>query len=302
MLAKLGMDEDVPIESGWVTKALENAQTKVEGHNFDIRKNVVEYDDVMNMHRDVIYNERRKILEGADLRANILDMVREEVCGLTDTFVPGRREEDWAVDGLLKEAATMFDLPPSLTAKKLEGFSREDLIDAVLTASEEEYARRETEMGEEAMRVLERLVMLRVIDHLWIEHLTAMDEMRQGIGLAAYGQQDPLVAYKREAHDMWDQLMENIRRQITHSIYHVQLATAPPPPPEPVGVTAGRGTAPDGAPAEDGATKAPVQAAPRHRTGMAAARRPVGARKVGRNDPCPCGSGKKYKKCCGRTI
>jgi preprotein translocase subunit SecA len=256
----------------------------------------------MNMHRDVIYSERRKILEGADLRANILDMVREEICGLADTSLPGRREEDWAVEELLKEVATIFDLPPSLSAKKLEGLSREDILEAVLAASEEEYQRREAEMGEESMRVLERLVMLRVIDYLWIEHLTAMDEMRQGIGLTAYGQQDPLVVYKREAHDMWDQLLANIRRQITHSIYHVQLATAPPPP-EPVGARAGRGASPDGAPPEeDAAAPAPAEAAPVRRTGMAAARRPVGAHKVGRNDPCPCGSGKKYKKCCGRTI
>ena len=153
------------------------------------------------------------------------------------------------------------------------------------------------------MRVLERLVMLRVIDYLWVEHLTAMDEMRQGIGLTAYGQQDPLVVYKREAHDMWDQLLTNIRRQITHSIYHVQLATAPPPPPEPVGARAGGGASPNGAPPEESAsTPARAEAAPVRRAGMAAARRPVGAQKVGRNDPCPCGSGKKYKKCCGRTI
>ena len=261
----------------------------------------------MNMHRDVIYSERRKIMEGADLRANILDMVREEICGLADTFLPGRREEDWAVEALLKEAATLFDLPPSLTAKKLEGLSREDILEAVLGAAEEEYERREADMGEESIRVLERLVMLRVIDYLWVEHLTAMDEMRQGIGLTAYGQQDPLVVYKREAHDMWDQLLTNIRRQITHSIFHVQLATAPPPPPEPVAVREGRGASPDGAPPEEGApaptpTPARAEAAPVRRAGLAAARRPVGAQKVGRNDPCPCGSGKKYKKCCGRTI
>ena len=172
----------------------------------------------------------------------------------------------------------------------------------MLSASQEEYERRETQMGEEAVRMLERLVMLRVIDYLWVEHLTAMDEMRQGISLTAYGQQDPLVVYKHEAHDMWDQLLANIRRQITHSIYHVQLATAPPPPPEPVGVREGRGASPDGASSGNGAAPAQAEAAPVRKAGLAAARRPVGAQKVGRNDPCPCGSGKKYKKCCGRTI
>ncbi len=296
-MSRLGMDEDTPIESGMVSKAIETAQTKVEGYNFDIRKHVVEYDDVMNMHRDVIYSERHKILEGADLRANILDMVREEICGLADTFLPSRREGEWAIEELLKEVAALFNLPPSLSAKKLEGLTREQILEAIVAASEEEYQRREAEMGEESARMLERLVMLRVIDSLWVEHLTAMDEMRQGIGLTAYGQFDPLVVYKREAHDMWDQLLANIRRQITHSIYHVQLA-APPPPREPVGVTEGRGATPAGTPAE----AAPVAAGARSRSGREAARRPVGAHKTGRNDPCPCGSGKKYKKCCGRAI
>ena len=152
------------------------------------------------------------------------------------------------------------------------------------------------------MRTLERLVMLRTIDSLWVEHLTATEEMRQGIGLTAYGQQDPLVAYKREAHDMWDQLLANIRRQITHAIYHVQLAPGAAPAPaarEPVGARAGRGALPEGA-AE--AEEAPVRAQAAAGGGMEAARRPVGARKIGRNDPCPCGSGRKHKKCCGRMI
>jgi preprotein translocase subunit SecA len=297
-MSKLGMDEDTPIESGMVSKAIESAQSKVEGYNFDIRKHVVEYDDVMNMHRDVIYSERSKILEGADLRSNVLDMVREEICELADTFLPARREEEWAVEDMLKEVATLFDVTPSLSPKSLEGLSREQILEAIVAASEEEYQRREAEMGEEATRTIERLVMLRVIDSLWVEHLTATDEMRQGIGLTAYGQFDPLVVYKREAHDMWDQLMANIRRQITHTIYHVQLTPPAAPPREPVGAMAGRGGMPAGAPAE----AQPVGAAARSRSGREAARRPVGAHKTGRNDPCPCGSGKKYKKCCGRAI
>ncbi len=296
-MSKLGMDEDTPIESGMVSKAIESAQSKVEGYNFDIRKHVVEYDDVMNMHRDVIYTERRKIMMGADLRANILDMVREEICELADTFLPLRREEDWNIEEMLREVATIFDPPPSLSAKSLEGLSHEQAVEAIVTASEEQYRRREEEMGEEVTRTVERLVMLRVIDSLWVEHLTATDEMRQGIGLTAYGQFDPLVVYKREAHDMWDQLLANIRRQITHTIYHVQLQ-APPPPREAVGATEGRGGMPADAPAE----AQPVAVGARAGGGREAARRPVGAHKVGRNDPCPCGSGKKYKKCCGRAI
>jgi len=304
VMSNLGMDEDTPIESGMVSKAIESAQTKVEGHNFDIRKHVVEYDDVMNMHRDVIYSERSKITGGADLKANLMDMVREEITTIVDFHVPGRREEEWDLEGLVNEVNTIFELPRSLSPKKLAEMDREEILETLLSAAEEEYERKEEEMGAEAMRGVERLVMLRTIDSLWVVHLTAMDEMREGIGLAAYGQQDPLVAYKREAHDMWEQLLANIRRQITRSIYHVRLAPQAPRVPatrEPVGARAGRGAAPTAAEAEDTAAPARGRRAAAG-GGREAARRPVGARKVGRNDPCPCGSGKKYKKCCGRGL
>ena len=311
MMRNLGMDEDMPIESKMVTKAIETAQTKVEGHNFDIRKHVVEYDDVMNMHRDVIYRERRKILEGADLKSNILDMVRDEIRLILDFHAPGRREEEWDIEGLRAELEAIFPLPPSLSAKKLADMSREEMEEAVLAAAEEQYERKERDVGPEAMRTLERLVMLRIIDMLWVEHLTAMDEMRQGIGLAAYGQQDPLVVYKREAHDMWEQLLANIRRQITRSIYRVEFVrrTEQAPAAAPAG--------PDGGPSSEeeraeAASAVPAGAKAAAAVGgkavastgreKAAARRPVGAQKIGRNDPCPCGSGKKYKKCHGKNL
>jgi preprotein translocase subunit SecA len=299
MMSSLGMNEDMPIESKMVTKAIETAQTKVEGHNFDIRKHVVEYDDVMNMHRDVIYTERRKILEGTDLKGNILDMLREEISLILDFHVPGRREEEWDFEGLTAELDAIFPVPPSLSAKRLADMSREQIEEAILAAAEEQYERKERDVGPEAMRTLERLVMLRTIDTLWVQHLTAMDEMRQGIGLAAYGQQDPLVAYKREAHDMWEQLLANIRRQITHSIYRVEFVrrtehAQAKPPAEAEEPSSERAEATAAAPAR-------AKAAAATGGGRAAPRRPVGTQKVGRNDPCPCGSGKKYKKCCGRT-
>jgi preprotein translocase subunit SecA len=297
MMKSLGMDEDTPIESGMVTKAIETAQTKVEGYNFDIRKHVVEYDDVMNMHRDVIYSERRKILEGADLKSNVLDMVREEIGGVMDFHLPGRREEEWDFESFAGEVEAIFPLPPALGVKKLPGLSREEIFEKVISAAEEEYERREREMGAEIMRALERIVMLRVIDTLWVEHLTATDEMRQGIGLAAYGQQDPLVVYKREAHDMWQQLLANIRRQITHSIYHVELAPRTARPPVAAEAPAGEEAAAETAAVSKAAARRSRVAVAAG--GRAAGRRPVGAHKVGRNDPCPCGSGKKYKKCCG---
>ena len=203
MLQKLGMDEDLPIESGWVTKALENAQTKVEGYNFDIRKHVVEYDDVMNVHRDVIYTERTKVLEGANVRENVFGMVEDELKELIANHLPGRSEELWDLDLLLEEARVSFALQAEITADSLHGSSAQEIEALLLDEAEVAYESKEAELEAENMRLLERLLLLQTIDRLWVEHLTAMDEMRQGIGLQAYGQQDPLVAYKREARDMW---------------------------------------------------------------------------------------------------
>ncbi|HLF79260.1 MAG TPA: SEC-C metal-binding domain-containing protein, partial [Dehalococcoidia bacterium] len=290
MLSKLGMDEDVPIESGWVTKALENAQTKVEGHNFDIRKHVVEYDDVMNVHRDVIYTERTKVLEGADMRANVFDMVEEEIKDLVAAHLPGRREEAWDLELLLDEVRTIFPLPADITAESLHSRSAVEIEALLLDEAEAAYDAREQEMGEENIRLLERLLMLQTIDRLWVEHLTAVDEMRQGIGLQAYGQQDPLVMYKREAHDMWGQLLTNIRQTIARAIFHVGLSNAPVQPARtPVAAAAPAGNL--SIPQTNLRENRPDQAA------LPAAR--SNGQKVGRNDPCPCGSGKKYKRCHG---
>jgi preprotein translocase subunit SecA len=285
MMERLGMEEDVPIEHSWVSKAIETSQTKVEGYNFDIRKHVVEYDDVMNKHREVIYTERRKILEGADLKANVTDMLRGEITALWEAHLPERQEQEWDHEGLFNEVSAIVRLPSNLAPQFLARLSRDDVLQALLSYAEEAYERKESEIGSQTMRTMERLVMLRTIDTLWVEHLTAIEEMRQGIGLHAYGQSDPRVVYKREARDMWDQFLANIRHQITHSIYHVELAPATPAPArQPAAVGAGRG-------AEAAAAGAGTASSARDR-------RPV-TRKVGRNDPCPCGSGKKYKKCHG---
>jgi preprotein translocase subunit SecA len=321
-MAKLGYEDNMPIESGMVSKAIETAQSKVEGHNFDIRKHVVEYDDVMNTQRDVIYKERRKILEGADLKSNVLDMVREELTAIVNANTPGDHPEEWDLETLLAEVNAVVRLSDEFTADALAEMSPDQILEAVIAFAEDAYDDKEDEMGADVMRQLERLVMLRSIDTLWVEHLTAMDEMRQGIGLQAYGQSDPLVAYKREAHDMWEQLLANIRNQITRSIYHVEIAAAPQPAPPPVMVASQPGVETwDG-----GSTGAPVPAAAgapvdagRAQRAMSAAGMPaapknlrtnqpleggtgrtvVATKKVGRNEQCPCGSGKKYKKCHG---
>ena len=293
MLAKLGMEEDMPIESGWVSKALENAQTKVEGHNFDIRKHVVDYDDVMNVHRDVVYTERTKVLEGEDLRANLFGMVEDELRDLVQTHMPGRNEGTWDLESLVEDVKAIFPLSDEAADEILASNSPSEVEALVLDEAEAAYDAREAGMGAENMRLLERLLLLQTIDRLWVEHLTAMDEMRQGIGLQAYGHQDPLVMYKREAHDMWEQLLGNIRQNIARAIFHVGLAQAPVQPAgaparQPVGVAAG-------------ASAMPAQQNLRENRGEEAAvpAQRVNGRKIGRNDPCYCGSGKKYKRCHG---
>ena len=296
LLAKLGMDEEVAIESGQLSKAIETAQTKVEGHNFDIRKHLVEYDDVMNAQRDMIYKEREKIFVGADLKTNILDMVREDITELVELHAPDRYQDQWDVDTLLADIKAIVKLPSSINVRSFEELSHDEILQRLIEHAEQAYDAREVEIGEEPMRGIERLLMLRTIDSLWVEHLTAMDEMRQGIGLRAYGQTDPLVAYKRESHDMWDQLLANIRRQLSHSIYQVEVTQrSVQQRRQPVGVES------RGAEADAAAQRTPVAvgAAAGARSGGAAGAAGGKARKIGRNQPCPCGSGKKYKKCHG---
>jgi preprotein translocase subunit SecA len=282
-LAKLGMDEDMPIESGMVSKALESAQTKVEGHNFDIRKHVVEYDDVMNVHRDVIYTERTKVLEGADMRANVFGMVEDEIRDLVAAHIS---RDGWDLELLKDEIEAIFPLSEDAVAELMNVKNAEEAEALLLDDAEATYEMREEQLGVEDTRLLERLLILQTIDRLWVEHLTAMDEMRQGIGLQAYGQQDPLVAYKREAHDMWGQLLGNIRHTIAHAIYHVGLASGNPAQSRiPVGSTAG-------------AQARQMLSENRSEQAAIPAARSNG-KKIGRNDPCYCGSGRKYKKCHG---
>jgi preprotein translocase subunit SecA len=284
MMGFLGMDEDTPIESGMASRAIEQAQTKVEGHNSDIRKHVVEYDDVMNTQRDLIYTERNKILEGAALKANIQEMIVQEINEVVSAYVDDEQKEERDIKGLLTEMKAIIPLPPHFTQARFADLPREDIVEELLAHAQKEYEAKEQKTGAENMRTLERLMMLGTIDRLWVGHLTALDEMRQGVGLAGYGGQDPLVAFKREAHDMWDQLMAHIQHSITRRIYHVTLSPQAAPAPRRPAAVAARSGGRRGASA-----------------GRAAGGPPAAPRKVGRNDPCPCGSGIKYKKCCGRA-
>ncbi len=296
LLARMGMDEDTPLESGMVGKAIEQAQTKVEGHNFDIRKHVVQYDDVMNAQRDLIYTERRKILEGKNLKENMIEMIEKEVESAFDSFASHEDPAEWDHEALLTELGTIFSLPAHFTQAHLQTLQAEEAVAEALQLTLQAYEQKEQELEAEKMRTLERLVLLGTIDRLWVYHLTALEEMRQGIGLAGYGGRDPLVEFKREAHDMWAQLTDHIRQNVVRRIFHVTLAplAAPQPqaPPRALkGSPAAETTAP--APAASRAAAAGSAVAVDARASAAT------VRKVGRNDPCPCGSGKKSKKCCG---
>ena len=309
MLGRLGMDENTPLESNMVSKAIEQAQTKVEGHNFDIRKHVVQYDDVMNQHRDKIYEQRRRILEGTvDLRRNVLEMVDQEIERAFDAFAPGERSDDWDVPSLIAELRTIVPLSAAFTEQHVLQGDPAELIDEVTEYAHKTYEEKELNLGEDKMRTLERLVLLGTIDRLWVYHLTALDEMRQGIGLTGYGGRDPLVEYKREAHDMYTQLTEHIQQQVTRRIFHVTLTPMQQQPAPPVAVNATESGPSDDA--EGAAVPARTRNGRRARRQAASAQagngagepRPAAAAvggKVGRNDPCPCGSGKKYKKCHG---
>jgi preprotein translocase subunit SecA len=261
-----GMDENTPVEHSFATKAMTNSQVKTEGYHFDIRKHLVEYDDVVNTHREVIYAERKKILGGTDLKANILSMVRDEIQDLVTKHLSNvsHESEDGQksnLSALLENVSTIYPLPPQFRSNGLSGLSEEQMAEKLTDYATELYNQREQELGPENMRIAERLVMLRVLDRLWMEHLTAMEHLRQGIGLRSVGQEQPLVVYKREGHAYFEALLASIRHDVAHTIYHVGLAKeAPQKKKEAV---------------------------------------PVGKR-AGRNDPCPCGSGKKYKHCCGK--
>jgi len=263
-----GMDENSPIEHPLATKAMTNSQVQTEGHHFNIRKHLVEYDDVINKHREVIYAERRKILSGADLKANIISMVQDEIQRLVARHLSSasyeQEEEQSNLSGLLEDVSTIFPLPPHFRSDGLSELSDKQIAEKLTDYAIELYNQREQELGPDNMRIAERLVMLRVIDRLWMDHLTDMEHLRQGIGLRAVAQEQPLVVYKREGHASFEALLAGIQHDVAHRIYHVGIA----------------------------------KEAPKKREAV-----PVGKKvghKVGRNDPCPCGSGKKYKHCCGK--
>jgi preprotein translocase subunit SecA len=276
LMNKLGMEEDVPIENRMVTKAIENAQKRVEAHNFEIRKHLLEYDDVMNKQRTEIYAFRKEILASDSLKDRIEEMLEDVIDELLYRYCPeDRYPEQWDIKELNNSIYGIFGV-------KLEGLEDfkgiEALREKIISDLKEYYTNKESEIGEELMRYLEKVITLQVVDNQWKDHLLAMDHLKEGIGLRGYGQRDPLVEYKREAFEMFADMTERIKREVLTRVYRIQIRSEE----EAERVSRHRQTRLSYN-RGDGGNRTPVR-----KTG-----------KIGRNAPCPCGSGKKYKKCCG---
>ena len=351
IMDRLRVDEDTPLESRMVSRQIESAQSRVEGHNFDSRRHVVEYDDVMNKQREIIYGERRKILEGTDTRANFQAMIEHITAAEVPTYCEGRNREAWDYEGLWERMHQFAAALPPLAEVNTESLGA--TVDEVIETLNDElmslYEEKEKQYGQEAVRWVEQRVMLQVIDVKWQAYLTQMDHLREGIGLQAYGQRDPLVEYKQAAFDSFVDLQEDIQREIARFLLNVQIQRQEPAAAAPDGASvepapaAAQATAPASPRGQrrrepgDGATAPAARPAAAQASGAlaraTAATRPAAAlpaqpavrnvvessgagtrrvgasapvasngeeRKVGRNQPCPCGSGKKYKYCHGR--
>lgn len=274
IIDNINMPDDEPLEHRLLTKSIENAQKKVEGNNFAIRKHVLKYDDVMNKQREVIYGERRKVLEGEDLRDHIQGMAASLVESNVEMYTrQSKYPEEWDLAGLENYLINLFQVKKGfLSFDNIENLTKESLIEKILEMVEDKYKVKEKEFGEDNFRELERVILLQVVDSKWMDHIDAMDQLRQGIGLRAYGQVDPVRAYQMEGFDMFDEMTHSIWEDTVKFLYQVE---------NPEKVQRKRVAEPISTNAEE--TSKPL----------------VKDKKVGRNDPCPCGSGKKYKKCCG---
>ena len=284
----LGADEDMPIESRLISKAVENAQKKVEGRNFSIRKNVLQYDDVMNVQRTVIYEQRRDVLDGMNLKESILKMMDSVVELIVDSHIVDGEEVN--KESIAQDIETNLGIS-DVAALKTEKFDRNALVDELIAKVHEIYASKETEFGEENLRELERVVMLKIVDQKWMDHIDNMDELKKGIGLRGYGQQDPVVQYRLEGTEMFDDMIEDIRMDVVKILLNIRKKEGPIERTETTKVT--------GASLEDTAINLVDGNLSEKEGGMNKTVVNEGP-KVGRNDPCPCGSGKKYKNCCGK--
>jgi preprotein translocase subunit SecA len=291
-----GWQEELAIPSKLMSKVIERTQKKMEAHYFEIRKHVLQYDDVMNVQREVIYGQRRKILEGVDLKPTIIDYLHKVIANNVAVYCPeGVHPREWDTDTLFEVLNDIFPLEVYARPSDLRGKNRQDLIEFLCTIADRTYEDREKEIGTELMRDIERQIALRAINNKWMEHLDAMDYLREGIGLRGYAQIDPLVAYKKEAFMMFEEMLQSIQDEIVRLVYRVQVRQEIQPfrsPYRNIQMHSG-GFVPPGSvdqtlegakPGSPVSSRTPVQV----------------KKKIGRNDPCPCGSGKKFKKCCLR--
>ena len=281
MLDKLGLDEDTPIDQKFLSNAIESAQSKVEGRNFQSRKYTLEYDDVMNRQREIIYDQRRKVLDGEDLKGNILSMIDDSIARSVARVAGEHKYLDtWQAEELVKRWEKIFLAPGELqyTREELDKLSPQDTQEQLEEKAHAFYEKKEADLGSDVMRELERVVLLKVVDSHWMDHIDAMHELRRGIGLQAYAQHDPIVEYKRQGFDMFDEMINEIKDDTARMIFIARIIGQAAPQREQLmkpTATSGDGTL----------TRQPV-----HKN-----------KKPGRNDPCPCGSGLKYKKCCGKN-
>jgi preprotein translocase subunit SecA len=282
LMQRIGLQEDEPIEHRMISRAIENAQSRVEAQNFSIRKQLLEFDDVMNTQRTIIYQQRREILQGGSLKAAVMDMAEDLVeTLLAECTDPKTYAEDWDLEKLNIEVPRLFGFDPQWTVESLADTPQEQFAEEFLQRVLNRYETREHEFGEAVMRDLESYIMLQTVDSLWKDHLLNMDHLKEGIGLRGYAQQDPLVAYKREGHALFQDMIERLKEESVRLLYHIQIERESQVEQlrrEQENQPMYYGPA-DGAPARPQVIRKD--------------------RKVGRNDPCPCGSGKKYKKCCG---
>lgn len=280
LMERLGWTEDMPIEHKTIAKRIEAAQRKVENRNFEIRKHVLEYDDVLNKQREIIYELRKKLLLGSDEHQRVLQLFPEVIDNLLEIYANAKiYPEEWDLEGLLKAVFTTLLPVDSITIQDIQGLSHQELRELILNKALEIYQAKEGEIGAERLHEFERLVMLRTIDVKWMDHLEAMDELKEGIGLRAYGQNDPLVAYKIEAYQMFKEMRDSINEEVVRTLAKVQVT------------------------AEERITQRPKIrniSTNLNEDGSPTVQQRVVGKKVGRNEPCPCGSGKKYKKCCGQ--
>jgi preprotein translocase subunit SecA len=283
LMDRVGMEEGHPIEHSLITKAIENAQRKVEAQNFNIRKQLLEYDDVMNQQREIIYEQRRQALEEEDLQPVILDMIEDIVNDLVDSHIlEDSPPEEWDLRGLEEGFLNKFSIPVTLGETTDDDLSPESIYEFLLEKARKTYFQKEKEWGPEITRDMERLIMLQTVDQRWREHLLAMDQLKEGIGLRGYAQQNPLIEYKREGLDMFQEMIDQIKGEIIQILYRIQVATR------------------EETEQLEEAQQQPMYFSHGDAGGGSKPQPAKRKAKIGRNQPCPCGSGKKYKRCCGR--